>query len=489
MGTIDQVQALQGEVVVQTVSIFDQMKEVYQGAMNRALAEVTTTAIAFTPTLTEPGMPTGGLDLAAALRYIDDLMNRMLARPTYPTFNESAPELPLINTTPPPLSAVTFPDAPTLLVPTFDAVLEDEEVEQPTVTFDFSEVPYISRLHDALYNQLLAEIEDGGYGLRPEDETRLFERARDREQRAYQGAVKSATRLYSAAGFTMPTGGAVAAVQRAQTEMLEKVSSINREIMVKRGDMYLEGKKQNQAGVLGIEQMDQQRFTAMMDRALKAAAQRVTSVLEVAAFQLERVKLFMEKYKTLAMVFEIEAKVESTKADIYRNQIEAVKAQISANMALLEEFTARNKAIVDVFLAQVKEYEAQMDGYTKLIGALSDQYKADAQAFAAAAGAYAESFGIESKIFGSTAEYNSALVRSRAEMQSLKLQSLVANAQNAIEGAKVEVSAAAVVVGAALSAMNVNASLSAGAQTSQSFAGSVSESTSVSEVTTLSGTL
>lgn len=481
MGTIDTVQGLQGDVLAQTDSVFSQMQDVYNGAMSRALADISV-PLSVNTNVSEPGAPTVPLSLESALAYIDALKAALLRRPTYPTYSYNAPSLPAISTEPPSLSTVTIPDAPSLLMPDFTATLEDEDIEQPNVTFDYSEIIYSSGLHDALYNLLQAEITNGGYGINSDDESRLFERAREREQRALNINIDGALRLFSAGGFSMPTGGAAAAIQRAQAEAIEKVSSVNRDIMVERSKMYLEGKKQNQEHTLGLEKMDSDLHNAKQDRALKVAAQRVTSVLEVAAFQVERLKLFMEKYKTLAYVFEVEVKAEAAKAEIYKVQVDAAKAEIDLNLALLQEFTTRNKAIVDVFLAQVEEYKARIDGYSKYIGALSDQYKADAAAFAAATDGYGKVFDMQSKFYDSKTNYVSAVLQARTAEEKMVLDEAIAKAQVDLDSAKSQVNAAAAVVSAALSAMNINATVSAQAQAGISFAGSVSEDDDRAEI-------
>lgn len=477
MGTSDDVRALQATVVSGTQSVFSQMQGVYNGAMARALAQIPTSLNA-NPSVSESDKPAPGLTLEEAIKYIKDLKAIFLFRPTYPALDSTPPALPTLSTTPPPLSTVTLPTAPSLNMPAFTATLDSETIASPSIEFSYSEIEYLSTLRNVLYNQLRTELTTGGYGLRPDDETRLFERARERELRAGQAAIDGATRLFSSGGFTMPTGALHAALQRAQDGVAEKVSSLNRDLMIERGKMYLEGKKQNQDGVLALEQMDVQRHMAVQDRALKVATQRVTSVLEIAAFQVERIKLFMEKYKVLAGVFEVLVRAEGVKSDIYKTQVEAVKAQIDVGRALLEEFTMRNKALVDVFMASVEAYKAKVDGWSKHIGALADQYKSDAAAYGAATDGYGKAFDAEARMYSSDAEVYAARLSARSSEEQMKLQEEIARSQVELEASKAEVNAAAAIVSAALSAMNVNASMSATASAGASFQGSVEESTS-----------
>lgn len=96
---------------------------------------------------------------------------------------------------------------------------------------------------NVLADRLNRELVTGDFGLDIEDEARLFERMRDRENRVLQSAVDGATRLFSSGGFSQPTGAMAAAVGRVQSEYRDKVVSASREIATKKMDMYLEAKK------------------------------------------------------------------------------------------------------------------------------------------------------------------------------------------------------------------------------------------------------
>lgn len=480
--TKEMVQGMQTDVLTNVESVFTEMKSAYGAAMASALSEVVGTGIAFSPNISEPGDPSPRLDMTKMIEYLDGLRGLFLNRPNYPTYdyNSGLPQLPSLDTTPPDLTVVTLPPEMTLNIPTFDAELEDETVTLPDVEFDFSEVGYTSALHDALYSLLWGEVLNGNYGINDNDETRLFERAREREQAAMNTAVDNAVRLFSSGGFSAPTGSAMAAMQRIQDEASGKISTLSRDIMLERSKLYLEGKKMNEEHTLSLEKQDSDLHNAKQERALKVAAQRVTSILEIASFQLERLKLFMEKYKTLAYVFETRVKAELGKAEIYKTQMDGAKLQVELNMALLEEFTARNKAIVDVFLAEVEEYKAKLSGYVAYVGALADQYKADAAAFAAMVDGYGKSFTYESDALDAIARYKVGLLEARTALEKIEADIATTNGTLEMQGLVAQVSAAAGVASAALGAMNVNASVGADANTSAAYQYQVQVSTDTS---------
>ena len=101
----------------------------------------------------------------------------------------------------------------------------------------------IDGLKDLVYNALSDEVTTGGYGLDPQDELDLWNRARDRENIGILAAYDEAKRNYSMSGFTMPSGALTKALEKATNIALEKNSSVNRDLAIKKADLYWEGKK------------------------------------------------------------------------------------------------------------------------------------------------------------------------------------------------------------------------------------------------------
>ena len=167
-------------------------------------------------------------------------------------------------------------DEPTVHLPTVPTI----NIALGTVTF--SDDTYVSALYNALSAVLVKEINSGGYGLDPNDEARLFEAARDRENEASASAVEDSTRLFAAGGFSIPTGASAAARYRAQSESRDKLSAINRDILSKKADLYLTAKGQTISAANQLEQVLEGSFSAKQERKLKAAVQNLTSAIEAA---------------------------------------------------------------------------------------------------------------------------------------------------------------------------------------------------------------
>lgn len=197
----------------------------------------------------------------------------------------------------------------------------------PTVTIsagtaEFTEDTYVSTLYTALLNRLVAEINNGGYGLEAGDESRLFERARERELELVSAAEDEATRLFAAGGFTMPTGASAAARYRAQKEGRDKISSINRELLSKKADLHLQGKGQILQSAGMLEQALQGSFSAKMERRLKKTLQDLQALIEAAIGE-GNIQIAAVKAAVDAALGEANLKLEAAKA----------KAQVFAAVA------------------------------------------------------------------------------------------------------------------------------------------------------------
>jgi hypothetical protein len=169
----ENVEALTGTIVDQTTSIFDQLRSIAQGAIGAALSPVNASLGSANLGIDEPEGPTEEPSLSQATEMIDKLKDALLNRPSYPTYAYNSPELPTLDTNPPAMTDVTLPEAPSLQIPSFTAILEGTDVDMPTARWEFSETLYSSPLYDALYNVLLDAVENGDYGINPLDEQRI----------------------------------------------------------------------------------------------------------------------------------------------------------------------------------------------------------------------------------------------------------------------------------------------------------------------------
>jgi len=230
-GIPGQVQDIQGLVVTQAVEVFDAMQDLAADATSKALDANLAVDTSGLPTA--PIMPDVTLtveDFAAAITYLEALRTSLLSPPVYPA--------------------------------------------------DYAEVEYSSTLLTALVNLLYSDLVNGGYGIDEDDEENLWNRARERVLKESQSEMDGATRQFAIAGFPMPTGAAQKAIQAVQQKASEAIATANRDISIKRADMYVENRKHAISASADLEKTRMANFNSQMDRLLEKWKANNTKVTE-----------------------------------------------------------------------------------------------------------------------------------------------------------------------------------------------------------------
>ena len=336
-------------------------------------------------------------------------------RPTVLSY--AAPDRPSITLpTEPVLSSVTIPTPQALDMPTFDESLLDEDLLTPTNTFNFNEVEYSSALKTAVASGLLTEIQNGGYGLNANDETLLFDREREREAKAGLSAVEETKKQFASLGFILPPGALVAAVNKATQEMLNKVSSINRELGLKRADLYWDGKKFTYQQAIQLESYLMNLHNSVQERTLNAAKAQIEVVINIFNAEVTRYKAKQERFVALAEVFKTKIQAELAKVEIYKAQMDGAKLEVEVNRSQIALYSERMNAVkvmmeiyktdvdvfrvlsevekikVDIFRAEVEAYVAEINAKKLEFEAYESSIKgelAKVETYKAQAGAYA----------------------------------------------------------------------------------------------------
>lgn len=96
---------------------------------------------------------------------------------------------------------------------------------------------------DQISAKLQSDLTNGGYGIEPNDEAALWQRDRDRETQQATAEVDEVTRRFSEGGFSMPPGALFDAQDKALASAANKISSVNRDIAIKRADLYFNARK------------------------------------------------------------------------------------------------------------------------------------------------------------------------------------------------------------------------------------------------------
>jgi hypothetical protein len=294
--------------------------------------------------------------------------------PSVPTFDELA-----------------LPVAPSFDMPSFSASAPQNTIAAPTDEFSYVDPGYASALHDPLVVKLLNDLENGTYGIDSGDEAALWFRARDRAAQQSRLEIEEAARRAAATSFPMPQGAMFHAIEVAEQKAQGVLSEANREIALRRSELYVEGRKFTIQQVKEYEQVRINLYTATQERALNYS--KAVVEMGVALFE-ARVRNFqaqLEAYKIEAQVFETRIRAELGKAELFKAQIEAEKLRADFNRAKLDLFNGQLAAInatVDLYKSRLEAanviariqaqrlevYKTQISAYAERIRAKEAEY-------------------------------------------------------------------------------------------------------------------
>jgi len=318
------------------------------------------------------------------------------AVPTQPEVQDVAlPTAPTVTLpTAPSLSTISVPLPPSITIPDFTSTLPAEDFLTPSNTFSFAEQAYVSALLDAEKAKLLNDLENGGYGIEALDETNLWNRARDREVDVTLMEIEEAYRNAGARGFPLPPGDIAVVVERASQKQQEKLSSVSREIAIKRGDMFVDNRKFTITEVRALETMLMNYHGAVQERGLNVAKATLDAAISIYEAQLKRYNARLDAYKTYASVYEAKLRAVSTQVDIYRAQIQASQVTADIQKIQVETYNAQLRGVeltFDIYKTQMEaaNITSQIQR-TKIeaFRALIDAYTAQVQAQVAVQNAY-----------------------------------------------------------------------------------------------------
>lgn len=371
-----------------------------------------------------------------------------------PEFN--APMLPLAPTylTPdvPVFENIVVPPLPSVSYPTFSSVLPVDDLLAPSEVFTYVEPIYDSALLDELKSKLLYDLINGGYGIENEDEMRLWQRAREREAINSEAAIQDVTRQVAARGFDVPPGTLNAMVQAAQQTALENNSTLSREILVKKADLYVQNRQFTIQQARETEQMLITAFGYMCERMLNSAKAVVELSIAVFNARVAKYNYSLERYKADAAVYESLIRGVALQLDAYKTQIEGLKlsadiqrihaevykVQIDGINALVNIYKTEMEAAkvvveiesirLDAFKAQVDTYVAQVGAKTAEFGMFESQIKGEM----AKVDVYAEeakAYGTKVQAYKTKVEASEVVTRTQVQTNQLKIQSFVADIQ------------------------------------------------------------
>lgn len=382
------------------------------------------------PALSLPETPDTTLPSVPAAPAISD--------PVLPT----APELSLPSV--PTFSSVNLPLPPSVDIPSFTAGLPSEDFLTPTNNFTFYEQQYSSALLTELQSKLLSDLQNGGYGIETADEQALFNRLRDRETELALTQLEEARRSAAARGFPLPPGQLQIVEQRAMQDLQNKNSTVNRDIGIKRSDLYVENRRFAMEQTKNLENILIGFHNSIQERALNAARATLDAAIQIYRAQLDRYNARLDAYRTEAQVFEARIRAALANVEIYKTQMDGARLEVETQKAQTDLYRAQLSGveqIVSIYRARMEAagVQAQIER-TRLdsFRALIDAYQAQVQAKTSQMQMY------EAQIRGELAKVQAFEVEARAytaRVEGLKARAdiSIANLRQETEQAKTQV--------------------------------------------------
>jgi hypothetical protein len=346
----------------------------------------------------------------------------------------------------PSFTSVAIPSSLGIEIPSFSYVVPTTDLTAPTERFVFNEVDYTSMLSDEIKAKLFFDMENGGYGIETVDERALWDRARERTSVEANSRIEDALRAAATRGFMLPPGADMAVVADAQQASLEKIASMDREIALKRADMYVENRKFSITAATQVEALFINYRSSMMERMLNAAKALVE--LGVAVFNAKKDKYMadLEAYKAYAAVFEAKIRAELSKIEIYKGQIEGARLQVEVQKGMADLYRTQveaSKNVIDIYRVQMEGVKALLEVERNKMDIFHTQmegYSTTVQAKSAEFGLYsAQIQGEISKVASYEAQVRAFAARVEASKARIGAQAARTDAEKATNDAKIEV--------------------------------------------------
>ena len=225
----------------------------------------------------------------------------------------------------------------------------------PVTQFNYNEPGYTSQLRQPMIEKLLNDVVNGGYGIDVNDEIALFNRARDREALLGMANVEELKRQAAATSFPLPQGALYAALQRARQDEMSRNSSVNRDIALKRADLFVENRRRVIEQILASEAQEMALYNAIQARAILAAQTEIQ--LAISLFD-AGVRLFAAQLQSLTSQITANLDTARTQVQLYAGEVGAYSALVNAIVSAAEIDVANSRNILTRDIAQ---HQAKVD--------------------------------------------------------------------------------------------------------------------------------
>lgn len=256
----------------------------------------------------------------------------------------------------------TRPDSPSLgdlqsiTIPSID--IPSEDFGDLKVSFNYDETSYSSDLIDAVKVALQDYVESGGTGLGAAVEAAIWARAQARQELDNERVYNEALNYFVARGFIIPPGALTGRLLEAVAEQTRANAQLNYEIMIEQAKLAQTNTHKALEFSVGLEGVEKDFANKVANRAFekaKAACDVITNTY-------------------------------TAKVTAYVARVEASKAKAAVAKTVVEAQAAANKNVVDIFVAELDKYKADLalelsvvESIAKVYGYKVMGYEADAK--------------------------------------------------------------------------------------------------------------
>jgi hypothetical protein len=359
----------------------------------------------------------------------------------------------------PTLGNYVVPTAPTVALPSFDAVAPVDTTTPPTdfaaqfnAAYRDSAPLFVSAVegqmdawmsrHFPQHHTQLAAIEakltaylQGGSGLSPAVEDQIYARSAAKQAAEARRAESAAFEAAAARGFTMPTGAALASIRASRQAAADNNAASAREIVVMQAEMEQKNLQFALTTSIGLRNAALSamlnyhgNLVALNGQALQYASTALSAIIQVYNLTLEQFRVKLAAYQAEVAVFEARLKAALSLLDLYRAEIDALQAMVQVDQARVAVYRGRIdalEALANVYRSRVQTVveQASLEKLkVDLFKTKTEAYMATVQGKRAEYDAYAAAInGEEAKvrIFGSQVQaFNAQVTGYKAQIES-----------------------------------------------------------------------
>jgi hypothetical protein len=272
---------------------------------------------------------------------------------------------------------ITLPDVPSIIdldiptptaieIPLYEAIFPDSSlIITPGFTFSWNEDMYSDDLLVKVTQALITRL-DGGTGLPPLVEEAIWNRGRDREQRAALQAEETLLKDRGSAGFSRPPGSLQAALSNVIQETQGKLITLSREIAIKQAELEQENIKTTIQQSIALEDILIREYNNIAQRRFEAAKYIQEIAIEIFKAEILKYNSQLEAYKAYSSAYTSRVQAELAKIEIFKAQIDAEKLKGDIN-----------EQNVRIYLARIDAVKSNVELYRALISAVSEKLNAE----------------------------------------------------------------------------------------------------------------